>query len=100
MENHSPSLFDYQPVHAGWKEPTTSRDAAIKIEQTGRAELLRRRCFEAIKSSNGLTAKEVSSLLEEDINNTRPRISELYQKLHLIDRSGQRRNNQHVWIVK
>lgn len=96
-------LLDYQPrqypLTAGFKEETTSKDAANAIEESGRAELLRVRCYDAIKTSIfGLTAKECASFLAEDINSVRPRLTELKER-GLLQFSGLRRDKQHVWCV-
>ena len=88
-----PVLPVVYPYHAGAKEGTTSRDAADRIEQSGRAELLRSRCLAALEDSVfGMTADEVATQLGEDILSVRPRISEL-NKRGLIRDTGFRRRN-------
>lgn len=85
---------DKYPNSCGWKEITTSRDAAIAIEASGVAQLMRERVLEALRASQ--TAKEIAFSLGADINSVRPRISELKAR-GLIRESGERRDRQHVW---
>ena len=81
------------PFVAGSKEHTTSREAAEAIESTGRAELLRTRCLDAIKDSIfGLTADEAANYIAETPFAVRPRITELKQR-GLIRETGTRRKN-------
>lgn len=90
----------HYPDRAGHKEPTTSKDAADRIEDSGRADLLRNRCLAAIGYSDiGMTAKDCAEFLREDLNSVRPRLTELKQR-NLIKCSGLRRLNQHVLVLK
>ena len=86
-------LFTY-PRAAGWKEPTTSRDAALRIQTSGRAESLRQACLRELAFPH--TAKEVAEILGEEITSVRPRFSELLQR-QLIQETGLRRERQHVY---
>lgn len=86
-------LFSY-PFIAGAKTGTTSLEAAIMIEKTGRAEVLRKRVYEALKFP--MTAKECACEIGQDINSVRPRITELKARC-FIKETGGRRNGQHVY---
>jgi len=80
------------PDGPGFKEPTTSRDAAVRI--SSKAATLRERALEAIweAGSRGLTADECGAKLGEDWRAIRPRLSEL-AKAGKIVRTGERRTN-------
>ncbi len=86
------------PQHAGSKTGTTSREAADRIEASGRAETLRQQCLTALKDG-GTTAKELAAFLQVDLNSLRPRLSELRAR-GLIEESGVRRDRQHVWRLR
>ncbi len=101
-------LFNYKPpekypLSPGFKEPTTSKDAATKMKV--RAPKLQARVLTAIGiSRHGLTPDECAKLLKTSILSVRPRFSEL-SKLEKIERSGARRANESglkadVWIIK
>lgn len=78
----------------GWKEPTTSRDAARAIASS--APLMRERALAEINAAGmgGLTADEVAAKLGETVLSIRPRISELANRNPpLIVKTGQRRIN-------
>lgn len=81
------SLLDRGP---GWKEPTTSRDAAKAIAP--RATVLRGRCLEAFRSRGPMTADECAAVLGESVLAIRPRCSELRSE-GLIEPTGERRAN-------
>lgn len=87
-------LFQY-PFRAGAKEESTSRDAARKIERSGRAEALRQRVLFALRCP--ATNKELVKRLGEDINSIRPRTTELKQQ-GLVEATGERRGGEHEWI--
>ena len=88
----------------GFKEPTTSRDAAIKFRSA--AETLCAKALTAIIEAGprGLTADETAEILGETVLAIRPRITELKEQCR-IERSGERRKNVSgmsaaVWIKK
>lgn len=64
------------PGVPGWKEPTTSRDAAVKIES--RAALVRDLVMGTLREYPGLTADEIADHLGIDKLTVRPRVSELH----------------------
>lgn len=80
------------PHSAGWKENTTSRDAAEAIEATGRAPNLRRAVLTFFTLGGTGTPDEVAEALKESPLSIRPRITELYQ-LGKIERTGERRKS-------
>lgn len=95
-----PSLFDY-PTTAGWREDTTSKDAALAIESSGRASNLRGRVKAFFDGGGEGTADEVAALLKERPGTIRPRVSEL-NKQGFIVQTGVRRassegRSSHVW---
>lgn len=104
------SLFDYldqkpnppistglnYPFHASFRARGTSEDAAIKIESCGNAENLRNRALFVLKIPH--TAKEAAAILGEDINNLRPRLTELKARM-LIEETGERRLGQNVYVA-
>ena len=83
-------LFTY-PMVAGSKEHSTSRDAAIAIEASGKAATLRVECLNLFKSGFRGTADECAHKINEDILSIRPRIAELHKR-GLIEKTGNRRN--------
>jgi len=78
------------PNEAGFKEDTTSREAAQAIETSGRAATLRENVLELYKSGFEGTADEVAQALDENILSVRPRVSELKTR-GLIHPTGERR---------
>lgn len=93
-------LFTY-PTHAGWKEATTSRDAAIGIEASGKAASLMERCLKAFHNGFVGNADELARHLGEDILSIRPRVTQLHVN-GLIEKTGERRTMNggragHVW---
>lgn len=96
-------LFTY-PHHAGFKDITTSREAAEAIEATGRAGTLAHYVLCQYRSGLELTADEVADRLEESPLSIRPRVSQLF-KVGLIERTGARRmaaggRPSHVYRLK
>lgn len=95
-------LFSYQyPKKPGFKEPTTSKEAAQSM--VGRAAKLRERCLLELSNMPG-TADEVASALGETVLAVRPRITELFQLGKIVD-TGRRRQNASgrkakVWRAK
>lgn len=69
-------LFTY-PGRPGFKEPTTSRDAARRI--AGRAPSLREQALKALQVAwpGGLTADEVAAKVGKPVLSIRPRVTEL-----------------------
>lgn len=87
-------LFDYAayPRRPGYKEPSTSRDAAKAI--AGASERLRDRVFAAIAAAgpDGLTADQAASALACTPFAVRPRVTELC-RMGLVEPTGARRAN-------
>lgn len=85
-------LGDY-PAGAGFKEPTTSREAAEKINAT-----LNERQLEVVLAldaagPNGKTADEVAAVIGRDVLAVRPRLSELRAMRRIVP-TGERRANK------
>ena len=80
------------PQHPGYREPTTSRDAAALIAK--RSDMLRDRALTALRNvgERGLSSDEIASRIGEHINSVRPRITEL-QYANKIEKTGERRAN-------
>lgn len=96
-------LFTY-PQKAGFKDQTTSREAAQAIEATGRAGTLAHYVLCQFRAGYEMTADEVADKLEESPLSIRPRVSQLF-KLGLIERTGARRmaaggRPSHVYRLK
>lgn len=86
-------LFAY-PSSPGFKERTTSKDAAVAM--TSRASILRNRAFAEIVRAGkmGLTADQVAERLGETVLAVRPRVSELAKAMPpMIVPTGERRKN-------
>lgn len=99
--SHEPDLFSRYPNRAGFKEPTTSKDAADRLEAKGRASKLRAAVLGAFELGWTGTADELAHRLGESILSIRPRVSELHRQ-GLIVRTGIRHRNDsgasaHVW---
>lgn len=89
------------PRRAGFKERTTSRDAAQRIEGRGRARGLRRAVLGAFELGWTGTADELAANMGESILTIRPRVTELHKQGQL-ETTGERRRNAsgasaHVW---
>ena len=87
------NLFEHAaayPHAAGYKEQSTSRDAAIGIEATGRAETLRIEALMHFKAGFVGTADELAHAMGESILAIRPRVSELHIR-GLVQKTGERR---------
>jgi predicted ArsR family transcriptional regulator len=98
MPNDLP-LFAY-PYRAGSKEPTTSREAAERIEAKGKAGRLRAAVLAWFVSHQG-TADECAESLGQSVLSIRPRVAELHRQ-GLLERTGLRHRNEsgasaHVW---
>lgn len=97
-------LFTWQeiyPRHAGWKDQTTSKDAAVAIEKTGRAATLRQDVLAFYQQGREATADEVAEAMKESPLSIRPRVAEL-KAAGLIIETGIRRKSSvgrssHVW---
>lgn len=83
-------MTEQYPLFAGWKDGTTSRDAAEAIEASGKAETLRERVANFFADGHIGTADFVAVWLDESPLSVRPRITELF-KLGKIERTGERR---------
>ena len=96
------ALTAYPDGLPGWKDPSTSRDAAVSVRN--RSETLRGRVLELLSTSpRGLTPDEASERLNETVLAIRPRFSEL-AKLGKIAPTGERRKNASglkakVWVA-
>lgn len=99
----SPSIqADEYPDAPGWRESTTSKEAAERIADS--AIPLRKRVFNLIaETPGGLAVHEIADLLGRSVAAVQPRVSEL-RRLGEIKPSGQRRVNQsgmsaHHWTL-
>lgn len=102
-------LFDWTPPpgypeRPGWKEPTTSRDAAEKVEPI--VATLRDQVLSAMRIAwpSGLTADEAAAKLGRSEFSIRPRLSEL-RKMEAIEPTTARRPNASgmsaiVWVAR
>jgi DNA-directed RNA polymerase specialized sigma24 family protein len=85
----------------GWKEPTTSKDAARAVDS--RATILRHQVYTAILAAGerGLTADEVAAKLGISVLSARPRVSELAKAAQpWIVPTGERRKNESGLFAK
>lgn len=96
-------LFSY-PRAPGFKERSTSRDAARAVAgkaATIRADVLR--CFRDVWPA-GLTAEEVTDMLELDKDAVRPRCSELVAASQIlattVRRPGRSGVLARVWVAR
>lgn len=90
------------PEAPGHKEPTTSRQAALAIEQD--APRLRRQVLRCLRVFGPHTADEIAGILALSVLSVRPRVTEC-RALGYIEPTGQRRRNgsgraAHVWRLK
>lgn len=91
-EHLMPSPYGGEP---GWREPTTSRDAARA--STDDADTLRREVYRAFVAAgrDGLTADEAAARVGRSVLSVRPRVTELARaERPWIARTGERRMNQ------
>ena len=89
------------PDIPGYKEPTTSKEAAQEMASS--AKLLRVKCLDMIRK-HPMTADQVAAILDLSVLSVRPRISELYAK-GLIEKTKMRGRNASgkratVWRAK
>ncbi len=93
--------FQNYPHRAGFKDTTTSRDAAIAIEVTGKAARLRGMVLAWYQAGNTGTADECAHDLGEDILSIRPRVAELHKQGRVAQTGDRRRADggrpAHVW---
>jgi hypothetical protein len=94
------NFFEY-PHHAGFKENSTSRENAERIETTGRAATLRERVRTYFALGGEATADELAGILQQPFRAVQPRVSEL-RNLGFIEPTGERRvgsggGTAHVW---
>lgn len=95
-------LFDRFPDGPGFKEPTTSKDAAEALVKSGRHATLLEDVLAFYKAGNCATADECAAALGENALSVRPRCSQLATK-GLIRSTGERRaslaggRQSHVW---
>lgn len=75
--NDQLSLALGYPHTPGFKEPTTSQDAAIRIFENGSAKYWEAKCMEALREKGPMTAKETWEHLDKDKDNIRPALSRL-----------------------
>lgn len=110
----TPDLFNWTPPPGypedpGFKEPTTSRDAAEKIKPV--VKTLRHQALEALRVTwpAGLTADEIAARLGRSELSIRPRISELRELRAIEPRATKgivdRRDNSSgmsaiVWVAR
>jgi predicted ArsR family transcriptional regulator len=97
-------LFTYAdtyPRRAGWKEATTSREAAQAVEATGRAARLRDDVLAYYRAGRQATADEVAEALHESVLSIRPRVAELKASGQLVETGLRRKSSagrsSHVW---
>ena len=93
---------DLYPNAAGWRDNTTSREAADRI--AGSLEPLRKKVLDLIaKTPDGLAVHEIANLLGKSVAAVQPRVSELRRQGE-VKPSGQRRLNSsgmsaHFWVI-
>jgi predicted transcriptional regulator len=78
------------PETPGWKEPTTSRDAAIAMAP--KVSDLHRQVL-GLLAGRDMTPDEIAGYLRRSVLAVRPRLTELAH-MGLIERTGERRLNQ------
>lgn len=84
---------DNYPHCAGFKDHTTSREAAEYMESSGKASIMREKCL-SVLSVQPMTPKELATHLDAPLDSVRPRCTELKEQ-GKIRRIG-RRNRQHI----
>jgi len=94
----------HYPSHPGFKESTTSKQAADELCICGRCRKLQAKVLDILRQHDeGLTPDECAMLMGEDILSVRPRFTEL-KRLGLIKASGTRRlssnhKQQNVMVI-
>lgn len=102
-----PDLFELPPArypgHAGFKEKTTSLDAAIEVEKGGRAARLRDGVLAQL-AFGPQTADEIAAAMGESPLAIRPRVSELKTDGKIEPTTDRRENasgmSARVWKLK
>lgn len=96
MKPAQPDLFAYRPpppdrypYSPGYKENTTSRDAARAMK--AHAPTLRMMVLDEIARAPG-TPDEIAARINKSFISVRPRVTELYN-LELVEPTGERRKN-------
>lgn len=95
-------MTDKYPNAAGFSERTTSEQAAIKIERSGRAQTVRERVLELFKSDFRGTTQQVADRLNVPYVTVQPRISELQAQgeiEHYMQVSGPYNTNVWSWKI-
>ena len=96
MSRIADAAFGDEPVgyprSPGFREPTTSREAAQAV--TPSAPLLRERVYAVVRAAGtrGLTPDEAADKLDKTVLAVRPRFTELAKKGRIV-RTGERRRN-------
>lgn len=85
--------FSHYPYVPGFKDRTTSQDAAIKMHDSGCAKRIQQLCLDALTVPS--TAQELWERLGVNRDYIRPRLTEL-RNMGKIRRTGERRKGQHV----
>ena len=83
------NLFDY-PNSPGFKEPTTSRDAAQSMAKA--APKMREKVKAAFRRYGPATADQIADQLRLSVLSVRPRVAEL-ARMGVIEDTGDRRLN-------
>ena len=95
------SWGNFYPRHAGWKDETTSKEAAVAVEKTGRAATLREDVLSYFRTGAQATADEVAETLKENPLSIRPRVAELKAAGLLVETGIRRKSStgrsSHVW---
>jgi hypothetical protein len=100
-------LFDYAsryPGRAGYKATDTSAEAAVAIEDSGRAATLRKGILLWLREKPGraCTTDEYATMVDESVLAIRPRFAELHKNFLIRDSGERRRNasgrNAIVWV--
>lgn len=87
------TAFAY-PASPGWKEPTTSRDAAAVVASDARVLREAVHGVLVMVGRSGLTADEIATRLGRSVLSVRPRVSELTKETPpRVIATGERRLN-------
>ena len=105
MGRYSDTMLSPYGGTPGWKEPTTSREAAEAIAPS--AEILRERIYRAIKDAGaiGKTADEAGQEIGVSPFSSRPRVTELRAMGRIKPGLNKRRpsstgRSSTVWVAK